>query len=97
MTSIDSHFNRAWTSDVLASAPQGGVYGMAAVSDGYVVTIGLQDGLFLAKYAPSGQALWAATDASRKYADLLVPAGDHFYLIGGGPKDRYSLHLIRAH
>jgi hypothetical protein len=67
LTSIDSHFNRAWTSDVLASAPQGGVYGLAAVSDGYVVTIGLRDGLFLAKYTPSGQTLWVATDTSRKY------------------------------
>jgi hypothetical protein len=97
LTSFDRSFKRVWTTPVLAAAPQGGVYGMAAVSDGYVVTIGLQDGVFLAKYALGGQVLWAVTDRSRQYARLIVPAGDSFYLIGAGPKEQYSLHVIRAH
>ncbi len=97
LTSFDRNFHRAWTTDVLDSAPQGGVYGAAAVSDGYVVTIGLRDGLYPAKFGLAGRRLWAATDASRDYAHLLVPAGDSFYLIGAGPKARGSLHVIRGH
>jgi hypothetical protein len=96
LTSFDRSFKRIWTTPVATSAPQGGVYGLAAISDGYVVTIALQDGVFLAKYGLSGQLSWAATDTSRKYADLIVPAGDSFYLIGAGPKDHYSFHVIRA-
>ncbi len=95
LTSYGAGFKRIWTTPVIASVPKGGVYGMAAVSDGYVVTIGLQEGLFLAKYAPGGQALWAATDSSRQYAALTIPAGDTFYLIGAGPKGDDSLHVIR--
>jgi hypothetical protein len=78
ITSFDQHFSRVWTTPVLDSAPQGGVYDMAAVSDGYVVTIGLKDGLFLAKYALTGRMLWVARDTSRLHANLLVGAGDTF-------------------
>jgi PQQ-like domain len=95
LTSYDPSFKRIWTTPVIASAPKGDVYGVAAVSDGYVVTIGLEEGLFLAKYALGGQPLWAATDGSRQYAALIVPAGDTFYLIGGGLRGDASLHVIR--
>jgi len=97
LTSFDRNFHRAWTTDVLDSAPQGGVYGVAAVSDGYVVTIGLGEGLYLAKFGLTGQMLWVTTDTSREHADLLIPAGASLYLIGGGPRSRRSLHVIRAH
>jgi hypothetical protein len=79
------------------SGQQGGVYDIAAVSDGYVVTLSIRDGLFLAKYALTGQLLWAAKDTARQYANRVVGAGDSFYLIGAGPKDRYSLHIIHGH
>jgi hypothetical protein len=96
LTSFDQHFRRVWTVRVLDSAPQGGVYGMAAVSDGYVLAIGIKDGSFLAKYSFTGQLRWSATETSRQDAKLVIAAGDGFYLIGAGPKDRYSLHVVRA-
>jgi len=96
LTSFDRSFNRVWTTPVIASAPAGTVYGITAVSDGYIVTVAVRDGLFLGKYSFSGRESWRATDASRKYADLLVSAGDAFYLLGAGPKDRDELHVIRA-
>ena len=70
---------------------------MAALADGYVVAIGAGTGLFLAKYTPTGRLLWSATDPSRRPASLVVPSGDGYYLVGAGLKDRYSLHVIRAH
>jgi hypothetical protein len=96
MTSFDRKFNRVWTVRVLDSAFSGGVYGFAAVTDGYVVAIQAEDGLFLAKYASMGALLWSAADTSREHADFIVPSGDGFYLIGAGPKGQYSLHVIRA-
>jgi hypothetical protein len=101
LTSFDRHFNRVWTTPVFDSAPQGGVYGIAAVVDGYIIMLGTKDGgLFLAKYSSKGQLLWSATDTSREYAHLLIGAGDDFYLIGARPKDRYSLnnslHIVRV-
>ena len=97
LTSFDRNFNRAWTVGVLDSAPSGGVYNLAAVADGYVVAIGTHTGLFLAKYSTTGRLLWSATDPSRMPASLIVPSGDGYYLVGAGFKDRYSLHVIRAH
>jgi hypothetical protein len=70
---------------------------MASLPDGYVVAIAAETGLFLAKYAPIGRLLWSATDTSRRPADFLVASGDGYYLVGAGLKDRYSLHVIRAH
>ena len=68
-----------------------------STSDGYMVTIGLRDGLFLLPSTLSrGKYSGPARDTSRQYAHLLVGAGDGFYLIGAGPKDRYSLHVIRG-
>jgi hypothetical protein len=95
LTSFDARRNRLWTVPVSDEAPQGSDYGMIAVSDGYIVTLGLRDGLFLAKYSLSGQVLWKSIDTARRSADHIVAAGDSFYLIGAGPKDPYSLHVIR--
>ncbi len=96
LTSFDRNFNRTWTVPVLASAPSGGMYRLALVQDGYLVAIDAIDALFLAKYTSAGRLVWSVTDASRRSADDVVPAGDYFYLIGAGLKDRYSLHVIRA-
>jgi hypothetical protein len=96
LTSFDRHFNRVWTARVFNAAPQGAVYGMASVSDGYVVTLSTRPGLFLAKYSLTGHLLWSAKDASREHADLVTGAGADFYLIGAGPKGRHSLHVVRA-
>ena len=97
LTSFDRTHNRVWTVSVLDSAPSGGQYAMASLPDGYVVAIAAETGLFLAKYAPIGRLLWSATDTSRRPADFLVASGDGYYLVGAGLKDRYSLHVIRAH
>jgi hypothetical protein len=97
LTSFDRTFKRVWTVGVLDLAPTGGQYTMAALADGYVVAIGAGTGLFLAKYTPTGRLLWSATDPSRRPADFLVASGDGYYLVGAGLKDRYSLHVIRAH
>ena len=69
---------------------------MAALADGYVVAIGTETGLFLAKYTPGGDLLWSATDSSRSPASQVVASGDGYYLVGAGLKARYSLHVIRA-
>jgi outer membrane protein assembly factor BamB len=97
LTSFDRTFNRVWTVGVLDSAPSGGQYQMTAVADGYVVAIGTENGLFLAKYTATGRLLWSATDPSRRPADFMVASDDGYYLVGAGLKDRYSLHVIRAH
>jgi hypothetical protein len=70
---------------------------MAALTDGYLVAISAETGLFLAKYDLTGRLLWSATDPSRSPASVVVATGDGYYVIGAGPKDRYSLHVIRAH
>ena len=97
LANFDRQFNRAWTTRVLASSPSGGGYHLAAVKDGYVVAIDTNEGgLFVAKYGLGGQLLWSATDNSRKRANLLISAGDDFYLVGAGPKGKQSLHIIRG-
>ena len=96
LTSFDGPFQRIWTTPVLASVPSGGVYGLAAVSDGYVVSAATRDGMFIGKYAFSGKELRKAADSTRRFADLVVSVGDVWYLIGAGVKDRGDLHVVRG-
>jgi hypothetical protein len=48
----------------------------------------------LAKYSFAGQLMWLALDPSRQYAAVACAADERYYLVGAGPKNRYSLHVI---
>jgi hypothetical protein len=96
LTSLDATFKREWTAPVTFPAPQGGVFQLIALQDGYVVVAMANDGLFLAKYRFDGQLAWSALDPSRRYADFAVASGENFYLIGAGPKENYLFHVVFA-
>jgi hypothetical protein len=97
LTGYDGQFKRSWTVSVLDPAPPGTSYAIAALSDGYVVSIGVRDGLFLAKYSFAGKLVWSVMDAARNQADLIIGAGDSFFVVGADSKGHYTgLHVIRA-
>jgi hypothetical protein len=94
LTSLDSQFRREWTVPVQFPAPQGGVFQFLALKDGYLVAAMANNGFFLAKYNFGGQLKWSALDPTRQYAALACATEQGYYLVGGGPKDRYNFNVI---
>lgn len=97
LSSFDASLRNEWRTPVSFSAPQGGVFRLLGLRDGYVVVAGARDGgLFVAKFDLHGQLLWSELDASRRWPILAAASGDSFYVVGGGKKDSASLHVIRV-
>jgi hypothetical protein len=83
LATFDNSLHRVWTTAVKFPAPQGGVYHLLRLRDGYLVAADSNDSLFLAKYDFGGRLLWSVLDNSRRVPTQVAATSDGFYLIGG--------------
>ncbi len=96
LATFDRSLHHVWTTEVKFSAPQGGVYHLLGLHDGYLVAADSEDSLFLAKYDFSGKLLWSVLDHSRTVPTQVAATSDGFYLISVGDRSSNTLDVIRG-
>jgi hypothetical protein len=95
LTSFDAKFKRTWTTPVSFDAPPGGEFDLVGLHGGFGIVAHSKSGVFFAKYGVNGKIIWSVVDPTRYYNGTAVGSGDHFYVVGVNPNDRYNLHFIR--
>jgi hypothetical protein len=96
---FDSSLNHKWSITIPIASYVGGSFHLASLTDGWVVVTGSEAGLgsvFMARYSFSGLAVWSLTEKSLPRTELLVAAGDSFYLVCDNPDGRDSSIVFKG-
>lgn len=96
---FDSSLKQKWSMTIPVASYVGASFHLASLTDGWVVITDSDAGfgsVFVAKYDVLGNIVWSATDKSLPRTELLVGAGDSFYLVGDNPEGRESSIVIKG-
>jgi hypothetical protein len=96
---FDSSLKQKWSMIIPVASYVGGSFHLASLTDGWVVVTDSEAGLgsvFMAKYNFAGDTVWSLTEKSLPRTELLVAAGDSFYLVGDNPEGRESSIVFKG-
>jgi hypothetical protein len=96
---FDSSLKLKWSVLIPIASPAGGSFHLALLTDGWVVVTDTENGygsVFMAKYDFSGRAVWSLVEKSLPRTELLVAAGDSFYLVCDNPDGRESSIVFKG-
>ena len=87
---FDSSLRQKWSVTIPVASYEGGSFNLASLTDGWAVVTDTAAGfgsVFMAKFDFSGHAVWSLTEKSLPRTNLMVGAGDSFYLVGSDGGD----------
>ena len=99
LASFDSSLKQNWTTAMPVDSPWGGSFYLASLKDGWVVVTdsdAKSGTVLIAKYDLSGAVVWSLPDVAIPSPNLVVGAGDSFYLVYQETEDRHSSIVVRA-
>jgi len=96
---FDSSLRKKWSVTVPEASYVGASFHLASLKDGWAVVTDSEAGLgsvFMARYDSSGQPVWSLTEKSLPRTELMVGAGDSFYLVCDDPNRRRASIVFRG-
>lgn len=99
LTSFDSSLRQKWSTAMPFDSPWGGSFYLVSLKDGWVVVVESDAKLgtfFIAKFDFSGSIVWSLADAAIPPPNLVVGAGDSFYVVYTETEDRHSSIVLRV-
>ena len=97
---LDSSLKQKWSITIPVASYVGGSFNLASLTNGWVIVTDSDAGLgevFMAKYDFSGHTVWSLTEKSLPRTELMVGAGESFYLVGDNPDGRESSIVMKGH
>jgi hypothetical protein len=97
---FDSSLKQKWSITIPVASYVGGSFNLASLTNGWVIVTDSDAGLgevFMAKYDFSGHTVWSLTEKSLPRTELMVGAGESFYLVGDNPDGRESSIVMKGH
>jgi hypothetical protein len=96
---FDSSLRQKWSITIPEASYVGASFHLASLKDGWAVVTDSEAGfgsVFMAKYDSSGQPVWSLTEKSLPRMELMVGAGDRFYLVCDDPNSRRASIVFRG-